>query len=131
GGVLEARGGEPRGGASGRVLEGVGLFFADGAAVPSAPAARDPDAGTTMLRALCERIAARHGAGFLASRREQVLAALARLDTRPVDVAALAPDPHRWPLLPHPLSPPYPDALRALLPPALLRSPRPPPADAP
>src|SRR5262249_25054434 len=45
--VLEALGGEPRGGASGLVLEGVGFFFADGAAVPSAPAARDPDAGTT------------------------------------------------------------------------------------
>ena len=119
--VLEALGSEPRG----LVLEGVGFFFADGAAVPVAPTLANSDAGAPMLRALRERIAARYGAGFLASRREQALAALARLDTRPVDVAALAPDPHRWPLLPDTFSRRYEDAVRALFALALLESPRP------
>ena len=119
--VLEALGGEP----NGLVLEEAGFFFADGAAVPIAPAPRGADAGAPALRALRERIAARWGEGFLAGRREQALAALARLDTRPVDVAALAPDPQRWPLLPDTFSRRYEDATRALFALALLESPRP------
>ena len=109
--VLEALGAGQQGGLP---LEGVGFFFAEGATVPLEPVARAPAGSEPALRALRDRIEADRGPDSLARRREEALAALAKLRTAPMDVGALAPDPRRWPLVEATFSRRYENALSAL-----------------